>query len=153
MCLRTLQIKRVGPCCSVGCGPIRIRVCTGVSGSGRVLFCRGPQVSQAAMAHVGKARTNPHPCRLCVSGLQGAASTTLLEGTWSITLPTHWTCSVSICSDDCTDSVSMRNVRFRVSDSWGAQPTRLETRTKESMHVCECALLNIVCIMNVTAGK
>ena len=30
--------------------------------------------------------------------------------------------------------------------------TRLETRTKESIHMCEYANVNVVCVMKVTVG-
>jgi hypothetical protein len=34
----------------------------------------------------------------------------------------------------------------------GAHSTRLETRTKESMHMCEYMLKNTVCAMSVAVG-
>ena len=44
------------------------------------------------------------------------------------------------------------NVCPHVSELLRVQPTRLETRTKESIHVCEYAMSNMVCAMNVTVG-
>ena len=44
------------------------------------------------------------------------------------------------------------NVRFRVSDLLRVHTTRLETRTEESIQVCEYVISSIVCAMNVEVG-
>ena len=45
-----------------------------------------------------------------------------------------------------------RDVRFRVSDLFRVHTTRLETRTEESIQVCEYVISSIGCAMNVAVG-
>ena len=45
-----------------------------------------------------------------------------------------------------------RYVRPLVPALSSVQPARLETRTKESTHVCEYAMVDIVCARKVTVG-
>ena len=45
-----------------------------------------------------------------------------------------------------------RNVHFRVSDLLRVHTTRLETRTEESIQVCEYVISSIVCAINVAVG-
>ena len=91
--------------------------------------------------------------RLTAVGLRCTAPQMLFKGNGGYHL------LLSLLTDACRSERQVllkvaggRNVRFRVSDLLRVHTTRLETRTEESIQVCEYVISSIVCAMNVAVG-